>query len=177
VNCYILTGGRSTRMGRPKAELFLDRVARAAGPVFEKLFAVQRHGAETLSIPTIFEGPHRGEAPLFGVIAALEHAGSPSFILATAYAYMTADALRRLRERFESSRSALVVPVFQGIPQVLCAGYSADLVPLLLKRAVEGKLDLQSLLGEVNAEVIPVTGDVWINVNTPADLREGERER
>ena len=35
MNCYILIGGRSRRMGRPKEELFLDRVARAAAEVFE----------------------------------------------------------------------------------------------------------------------------------------------
>ena len=35
VNCYILTGGRSERMGQSKTELFLARVVAAATPLFD----------------------------------------------------------------------------------------------------------------------------------------------
>ena len=177
MNCYILTGGRSTRMGTSKATLFLIRVATTAAEAFDAVFAVQRHGTEPMSIPTIFESPHEGEAPLFGVIAALEHARARCFILATDYALITPAALRSLRDRFDASSSPLLVPVFREIPQVLCAGYSPELLPLLRKRAGKGKLDLQGLVSEVDAAIVPVSGDTWLNINTPSDLKEAEKLR
>jgi molybdopterin-guanine dinucleotide biosynthesis protein A len=177
VNCYILTGGRSTRMGTSKAALFLDRVAAAASSVFDATYAVQRHGQAALRIPTIFEASHEHEAPLFGVIASLEHARERCFILATDYPFITPDALSDLRRRFEAASSFLVVPVFREIPQVLCAGYAFELLPLLRKRAGEGKLDLQSLITEVDTVLVPVAGDAWLNINTLSDLKEAERLR
>ena len=177
MDCYILTGGRSTRMGTSKTTLFLDRVATAASAAFDEVFAVQRHGMSALQIPTVFESPHEGEAPLFGVIAALEHSRGRCFILANDYPLMTGGVLSDLRARFEVSSSPLFVPLFRDIPQVLCAGYAPELLPLLRKRSGEGKLDLQSLITEVNAVLVPVSGEAWLNINTPSDLQEAERLR
>ena len=97
MNCYILIGGRSRRMGRPKEELFLDRVASAAAEVFERVIAVQRNGGAAASIETIYESPHDDQAPVFGVARALEHARERCFILAVDYPLITAAILRYLR--------------------------------------------------------------------------------
>ena len=50
MNCYVLTGGRSTRMGRSKSDLFLGRIVDAAAPVFDGVIAVQRFGQPPASI-------------------------------------------------------------------------------------------------------------------------------
>src|SRR5688572_8360911 len=100
MNCYVLVGGRSSRMGQSKTALFLDRILAAARPVFDEVIAVHRpDGAPLDGVRTIFEAPHADEAPIFGVARALHDAQERCFILAVDYAFLTADVLRFLRDR------------------------------------------------------------------------------
>jgi molybdenum cofactor guanylyltransferase len=168
VNCYVLTGGRSSRMGRSKAEMYLERIAAAAAPVFERVIAVQRAGQEPASIETIFEEPHQGEAPAFGVVRALRHANARCFVLATDLPLLTTAFLRDLRDRFEKSKSPALVPRWRGEMQPLCGGYSPELLPAIERRLTEGKLDLRGILAE-EAVVIDVSGEELTNVNTPEE--------
>ena len=43
------------------------------------------------------------------------------------------------------------------------------------RRAADGKLDLRGLIDEIDAVTVEVSGDMWLNVNTPADLQKAER--
>src|SRR5581483_11727272 len=95
VNCYILVGGGSTRMGRPKIDLplggstFRERIAGAAKPVFDSIAAVQRAGgAEVDGLRTIFEPRHELQAPVFGLWRALQDAAERCFVLAIDYPLM-----------------------------------------------------------------------------------------
>jgi len=171
VNFYILIGGRSRRMGRPKEELFLDRVVCAAVEVFERVIAVQRNGGAAASIETIYESPHDDQAPVFGVARALEHARARCFILAVDYPLITPAILRYLRERFESSSALLVAPVWSGKTQMLCAGYDPTLLPRIEKRIAARRYDLRGLASE--AEILAedelrakFDGEPLMNVNT-----------
>jgi len=173
MNCYILIGGRSRRMGRPKEELFLDRVANAAAQVFETVIAVQRNGGAAASIETIYESPHDDQAPVFGVARALEHAHERCFILAVDYPLITAAILRYLRERFESSSALLVAPVWSEKTQMLCAGYDPALLPRIEQRIAATRYDLRGLASDSEAEILAedalrkqFDGEPLMNVNT-----------
>lgn len=182
MDCYLLAGGLSRRMGRPKVDLpfagstFLDRAAGAARGAFERLFAVRREGEEALpGIETIFEPPHEGTAPVFGVLAALRHAGRRCFVMAIDYPLITPVVLAFLRD-------AEGVPMWRGKPQVLCASYDAALVPRIERRIGEGRLDLRGLIDEAGARMIAEAelrarfpGEPLMNVNTPEELGEAER--
>lgn len=165
-------------MGRSKAELFLEKIAAAAWPVFERVIAVQRHGTEQTAIDTIFEQPHKHEGPLFGVVRALQDCKDRCFIVATDYPLITTEFLRDLWRRFEESGAALLMPVWQGVPQPLCAGYSSPaMLPILQRRIAEGKLDLRGLMAEAETALVKVEGNALFNVNTPAEMEEAERLR
>ncbi len=139
------------------------------------MIAVEREGDAWPGITTIFDETHSDGAPVFGVMRALDHARGRCFVLATDYPMLTGEILRGLRARFEESNATLFVPVWKEIPQMLCAGYSPELLPVIRRRAADGRLDLRGLIGETDAITIEVSGDMWLNVNTPADLRKVER--
>ena len=163
MNCYVLAGGRSRRMGRSKPELFLDRVSAAARDAFEAVIVVDR----------AFEGEHQDEGPIFGIEAALRHAQPDRcFILAVDYPLITAELLRYLRDRGG-------VPLWQDKPQPLCAVYDAALLPLVEARIAMRQFDVHGLIEEAGVEMIPeaelrtrFAGEPLLNVNTPQDLEE-----
>lgn len=171
-------------MGQSKRELFLDRVLAAAEPVFERVVAVERDGGRPSTVRTIFESPHDGEAPAFGVLRALEDADGPSFIIATDYPMITAGVLADLRRRFERSHASMLVPVWSGQPQLLCAGYRHCIEPMLRARLAMGKLDLRGLVDETEVEFVDegtlrasFAGEPLMNVNTPEEWAEAQRLR
>jgi molybdopterin-guanine dinucleotide biosynthesis protein A len=172
MNCYILIGGRSTRMGASKTALFLPRIVAAARLIFDELIAVQRAGGDAAAIRTIFEEPHEGAGPVFGVERALRDAGARAFVLAVDYPLITSEVLRHLRDRGG-------VPVWQGLPQPLCAVWDPAMLPHIEERVARGVLDLQGL---VRQEIIPEAelrarfgGEPLMNVNTPEELERAER--
>lgn len=177
VKCYILTGGRSTRMRQSKTNLFFDRVAAAARPVFEELVAVQRAGDEELKVRTIYEHPHADEGPIFGVARALEDARAPAVIMAVDYPGITSGILADLVARFEANSAAMLVPMWRGIAQPLCAGYRPSVLPLIESRLEQRKLDLVGLMKDAAADTFVFDGWELLNVNTPDELREAERVR
>ena len=181
MNCYILAGGRSRRMGTSKAELFLGRIVAAARPVFDEVLAVHRADGEPLPIRTIFEAPHDGEGPLHGLRRALVDAPGRCMIVAVDYPKLTTELLSFIVQRSERSGAAAVVPVWHGHPQVLCAVYDPSLLPLVDGRLAAGALDVRGLLAEAGAEMIAeeelrarFAGEPLFNVNTPEELREAE---
>jgi molybdopterin-guanine dinucleotide biosynthesis protein A len=179
MNAYILIGGRSRRMGEPKAAVrfgdstLLGRAIEAASGAFERVIAVQRPGGEAVGIETIREEPHDDEAPVFGVAAAIRHAGARCFVLAVDYPLLTSEALRELRTHFEKSEKPMLLPVWNGAAQVLCAGYSPAILPQIDARLALRKYDLQSLAAA--AEKIEVSGETWRSVNTTEELEEVRR--
>jgi molybdopterin-guanine dinucleotide biosynthesis protein A len=134
MNAYILIGGRSSRMGVSKTELFLDRILAAALPVFDEVVAVQRSGGEAVAIRTIFEEPHEQDGAVFGVARALrdvqERGLTHGFVLAVDYPMITADVLRHLRDRGG-------VPIWDGRPQMLCAVWDVRALPRIEERIGE----------------------------------------
>lgn len=163
MNAYILIGGRSTRMGVSKTELFLDRVVVAAAPVFDEVIAVQRLGGDAATIATIYEDAHDHDGAVFGVARALREVQEHAFILAVDYPFLTSEILRFLRDDGR-------VPVWDGRPQPLCAVWKASTLPRLSERIARGMLDLH---GVIDREMIPEAelrarfpGEPLRNVNT-----------
>lgn len=166
-------------MGTPKSEVrfvgttLLGRVVEAAGGVFERVIAVQRPGGGAAEIETIYEEAHDDEAPIFGVAAAIRHANAKCFVIAVDYPLLATAALRELAEQFEGSDAKMLVPVWNGVPQVLCAGYAPSVLPEIDGKIAARKYDLQSLAAA--AERVEVSGETWRSVNTIEELEEVRR--
>jgi len=181
VNAYVLVGGRSRRMGTSKAALFLQRIVAAARPVFDEVIAVDRaDGVAREGVRTIFETPHGGEAPIFGVVRALEDARGAAFLLAVDYPRVTGDVLRFLRDDGG-------VPMWDGHPQPLCAVWDAAWLPRIAEHIARGELDLRGVLGlrgAMGKKMIAEAelrarfgGEPLRNVNTPEEWEEAQRDQ
>ena len=179
MNAYILVGGRSRRMGQPKAGMpfgdttLLGRVEGAASRAFESVIAVQRPGGEAMEIQTIYEDPHEDEAPIFGVAAAIRHANGKCFVIAVDYPLLKGEALLELASAFDKSEAPMLVPVWNGVPQVLCAGYGPAILSRIDAQIAERKYDLQSLVSEAGR--VEVSGETWRSVNTSEEFEEVRR--
>lgn len=175
MNCYILIGGRSRRMGQSKTVLFLDRVAAAAGPLFDAVVAVQRAGGEMVHLRTIFEAPHEHDGAIYGLARALDDAGGRCFVLAVDYPNVTGAILAFVRDDGR-------IPVWNGEPQPLCAVWDPALLEQVTQRIAANRRDLRGLIAEAGLEMIPepvlrarFPGEPLANVNTPEEREEAER--
>lgn len=188
--CYLLVGGLSSRMGVPKAAItiggrtFEERVVAAARAAFDEVVAVERAGgAPRDGIRTIFEEPHEERGALFGLARALADAGgSPFWLLAIDYPLVTAELLADLRARFEASGAPALLPFWDGAPQMLCGGYSAEIAPRVAAALRRGDLRLRALLDAPGVATVPESilrehhsGEPLMNVNDPADLERARR--
>jgi molybdenum cofactor guanylyltransferase len=185
MRCYVLVGGLSRRMGIPKPRLvhegrtFLDRAWSSAGAVFDEVIAVKKREQILKSeIPAIEERFDDRAAAIYGLRRALEHAeGEKMWLLAVDYPLITAEVLSYLRQRFEESDASIVVPVWDGHLQMLCAGYHARILPLVEEQIRAVRLRMRDLLDLTSFELLEeadlrsrFVGDVFLNTNTPEEL-------
>jgi molybdenum cofactor guanylyltransferase len=183
MNCYLLVGGKSRRMGSPKGELeldgrrFLDRVREAAAAAFDSVTAVQRPGGASIpEVRTIFESEHESSGAIFGLQRALEDAEARLWLLGVDYPLITSGFLRDLRSRFERSREPIFAPMSGGMPQMLCCGYDPALLGSVNARIAAGDFRMRSLLEE-GARIVSEeewrrshSGEPLLNVNDPLTL-------
>lgn len=180
----VLCGGASRRMGSPKA--FLDwngrpmlirmleilggaglaPLAVAAGPGQE--LPALPDGVRVLRDPVGFSGPLQGLATgLSGLAQMVPRA----FVCGCDAPLMNAGLIRLLA----SKPGAIVVPEWEGVPQVLAGMYSTALEKTARSLLAAGKARLLDLVEAVGAEIIPL-GEVrlvdpglgsFLNCNDP----------
>ena len=175
----IMAGGRSSRMGRPKAAVALAgrpliaypiAAARAAGL---EPFVVAKPDSELPPLDCeVLAEPADPVHPLTGIVAALEHAGAALVVIACDLPLVPAALIAELAGR----EAPLALPA-DPRPQPLIARWD----PVLLPRLRAGLLmdePLNRLAAELGAEAIAGAelrsfGDperMFSNVNDPAGL-------
>ncbi|HEY3692410.1 MAG TPA: NTP transferase domain-containing protein [Pseudonocardiaceae bacterium] len=195
----VLAGGRSSRMGQPKAELewhgstllrrTLGVLARSVdGP----LLVVRAAGQPLPQLPAqveIVEDPEQGLGPLQGIaagLAALAGRAQAAFVCSTDLPFLHPAFVRRVLSAL-TDEFDVVLPVARGYPQPLAAAYRVTLAPLITDLIAAGdrrpaflfrhehcrtlRIDAAALLEDpVLAAADPALESV-VNVNSPADYR------
>lgn len=163
---------------------FLERIRSAAADVFDEVIAVQRaRGPLVEGMKTIREQEHERSGAIFGLECALTAAaGAKLWLLATDYPLVTAALLRDLRDRFEASGAAALVPWWGGHPQPLCAGYAGAAMPAVLAAIRSSQLRVRSLVEALDVEHVlegelrtQHGGEPLLNVNDPETLALARR--
>jgi molybdenum cofactor guanylyltransferase len=175
----VLAGGRSSRMGTPKAGLewhgstLLAHVAGlvgGAGPVV----VVRAPGQRLPGLPAgvrVAEDAHEGRGPLEGLragLAALEPEVEAAYVAAVDLPFLTPGAVwRALGALVEGAQAA--VPRAGGRAHPLAAAYRPAVLPVVEALLAEGRTRMGDLLERLEVAWLEEDPRVLRNLNTPSD--------
>ncbi len=195
---FILAGGKSSRMGTAKAAMFvggksmLERAADALVSIAEEGITVVGEarvgpsGMQILPDPEITVNGERASGAIVGLYGALSAARSHWIaVIACDMPFVSGEMFTRLDEYRQTGVDAIVPIQPGGRPQPLAALYRTSTCATAALSAIEsGNRSMQSLLGAINTKFIPFrefadmghAGSLFLNVNTPEDLRQAEEQ-
>lgn len=185
-NCalIILAGGKSSRMGRPKAWLpfhgrpMLARVLDRLAPLFEEQVIVRAPGQELPDVAARFvEDDESGQGPVMGLAIGLGAVTRPlAFVTSCDAPFISPRVVAHLVARCEPPY-AVAVPQWEGRLQPLHAVYRADNAPILRRLLAAGRRRPIDLFQEVPTLEVPEVairaldpeGLTFMNTNTPEE--------
>jgi molybdopterin-guanine dinucleotide biosynthesis protein A len=157
----VLAGGRSSRMGRPKAALewhgstLLRRVSGLVGRAVDGPVVVVRAAGQELpplaAGVEVVEDALADRGPLQGLaagLAALDGRAHAAFVAATDLPFLHPEFVRAVAAALEADADA-AVPHAGGRPQPLAAAYRLTVRPVVERRLAADHRDRMSLLGEL----------------------------
>ena len=177
----VLAGGRGTRMGGgPKPGVLLagraliERPLAAVAVVCTSVAVVCKEDTELPELPwgvVRWDEPAEPHHPLAGIVHALERAGGPALVCAADMPFVTPGTLRRLWERLDGQRTA-VVGQAAGRLQPLLGAYSPAALPLLRDAAPDAPLT--ATVRGLDPDIVEVPERDAISVDTPQALERAE---
>jgi molybdenum cofactor guanylyltransferase len=185
----VLAGGRSSRMGTPKALLRFDdeplivHLVATLGRLFEEVVVVAGPGQELppMAVKLVHdEVAHQG--PVGGLCYGLNAAGGElCFVTACDSAFLSPTLAAHLVSR--APQHDVVVPRWQDRLQPLHAVYRRSVLPLLEAQLARGELRPVFLFDKVRTLTIDEEeirrfdpeGSSFFNMNTPADYEDALR--
>jgi molybdopterin-guanine dinucleotide biosynthesis protein A len=198
----VLAGGRSSRMGTPKAALewygstLLRRTAGIASRATDGPVVVVRAQGQALpALPAqveVIDDPREGMGPIQGIaagLAAIAGRAEIAFVCSTDMPFLHPAFVRAVL-RAAAQGADVGLPIARGYPQPLAAAYRTTLAPVAERLVKEGRLRPAFLfdecvvtrLDEAALRADPVLAaldpdlDSVVNINEPADY-EAARSR
>jgi molybdenum cofactor guanylyltransferase len=190
----VLCGGRSSRMGRPKAwlpfgpEVLLQRVVRILSGIVSPVVVVAAPNQNLPTLPgdviiTRDDREHLG--PLNGLaagLAGLEGRADAAYLSSCDVPFLDPAFVRRVIERLENSLACF--PEVGGFLQPLAAAYRIDVLPAVRQLLASNRLrpaDLKELvptriLGPADFADIDASLASLRNVNTPQEYEAALRD-
>ena len=193
----VLAGGRSSRMGTPKAALewhgstLLRRTVGIISRVTDGPVVVVRAPGQPLpALPAeieVVEDPREGLGPLQGLaagLAAIDGRAEIAFVCSTDLPFLHPAFVRRVL-RAVADGADVGLPVARGFPQPLAAAYRTALAPVaqrlvaqqrlrpafLFEECAVARLDDAVLLADPVLAALDPDLDSVLNVNEPADYQ------
>jgi len=184
----LLAGGRSSRLGEPKA--LLDFAGRPLGlHLVSRLAQVTDQQLIVANDPTPYADwgipltadpvEFAGMGPLAGVLAALLAAATPAIVIvACDLPFMSAALAGHLLKVLNQSGADVAIPEHHGLLEPLYAAYTKACVAPIRHQLLAGNRRVASILTELKVRYVPEqelrefgTPDrLFFNINLPADL-------
>jgi molybdopterin-guanine dinucleotide biosynthesis protein A len=188
-SAIVLAGGKSSRMGTPKALLRFDgqplilHVVGTLKQVFDDIVVVAAPGQQLPSMPvTLVHDDVAYQGPVGGICYGLRAAhGEIAFVSACDSAFLNLRLIEHLLEQIAACD--VVVPHWQDRLQPLHAVYRSSVLPLLEDQLARGELRPVFLfdkvrtckVGEQEIRRFDPDGASFFNMNTPEDYEEATR--
>jgi len=190
----VLCGGRSSRMGRPKAwlefggELMLPRVVRILSQVVSPIVVVAAPDQETPPLPPevkIARDPVEGRGPLQGLVAgltALENRVEAAYLSSCDVPFLQPAFVRRMIELL--GEHSICVPKVGDYHHALAAVYRSSVLPHAEQLLSENRLRPMFLFDALPTRIVTAheLADVdpmfqsLRNLNTPEDYEQAKSE-
>jgi molybdenum cofactor guanylyltransferase len=182
----IVAGGRSSRMGAQKGlvlfggkPLITYSVELLIQICSNVIISANSSAFDFLKMPVIADSTSGG-GPMTGIYSGLM-AASTEYVLVLS-CDMPLINLGLLEYLIASSDDAKAAVAFhKGFPEPLCGIYHRELIAELKSHIAEEKFKLISFLEKINARFISINEslpfynpDLFLNMNTPGDLKRGE---
>lgn len=188
----VLAGGQSRRMGRDKAllplpgtehETFVEHLTGTLKPLCNEVVLVVRDALQAsyyseLVDARIVTDRTPGVGPLMGLYSGLSAVQAPrALVTAVDMPFVQRDILAFLLA--QASDAVALVPLVDGVPQVLLAVYPRAVLPVLEALLYAGRRELRALLEvapvryieEAQLRAIEPTLRSFVNVNTPGEWK------
>lgn len=190
VTGFVLAGGKSSRMGADKALLelggqtLLARALHVAAQVTRQVRLVGNRN-RLAAFGTLIEDVYPERGPLGGIHAALLGTATElNLMLAVDLPFIGPDFLRYLILKAAGANAVVTLPRSGGFLQPLCAVYRKEFGEAAENSLRAGKNKIGPLLDKVKTRVIEpdeltqagFTGEVFRNLNTPAEWEAARRE-
>jgi molybdopterin-guanine dinucleotide biosynthesis protein A len=188
ITAFILSGGKSSRMGTNKAFLDIDgkslieRMLELLDPIFSEV-AISSNEPELYNFlgKKIIKDFYPGRGPLAGIHSVLNSTTSQwNFIISCDMPFISKELIVYLTDYKTDSK--ILLPKADGRIQPLCGIYSKSVLPDVENLLIESSNPRSSLKGSVYElitrippEIIDVTGtnfyhsDLFLNINTHED--------
>jgi molybdenum cofactor guanylyltransferase len=176
----VLAGGRSSRMGVPKASLewhgstLLARVAGVVGSAAGPLIVVRAPSQELPALADrvrVVDDAREGRGPLEGLragLGALEPSVAAVYVAAVDLPFLSPQAVRRALGALAGGGDA-AVPRAGGRAHPLAAAYRPAVLPVVDALLAEGRMRMGDLLERLDVAWIEEDPDALRNLNTPSD--------
>jgi molybdenum cofactor guanylyltransferase len=186
LTAFVLTGGRSSRMGSDKALLslggqtLLQRTLKVAGAVTDHVRIVGRTDPYA-AYGEVLEDIYRDCGPLSGIHAALHATRTElNLILSVDMPLMSSDFLGWLVQKTTMSDAMIVVPNVVGRLQPLCAIYRRGVAEPAEQALRAGDYKIDRLFSRVPTRVLHeqeiiasgFSPDIFRNINTPEEYEQ-----
>lgn len=184
---FLLAGGESSRMGRPKALLeiagmpLVVRTARLVEGAAGSCAVIGNSEAyQSLGLRLIADD-FPGAGPLGGIATALRVSNAPwNLIVACDLPYLTAAWLKHLAIRAIASSANVVMPANGDHPEPLCAVYRRQCEPTLRAALDRGERKVKDVVCGLSLDLIEADewkafdsgGVLFRNMNLPDDYEE-----
>ena len=182
-SAVVLAGGKSSRMGRPKAMLpfggepLIVHVVRRLGLLFPDVVVVAAPGQELPELPvTLVRDDVAYQGPVGGIVYGLRACDSAAgYVTSCDVPFLSLPLVSHMASRLPGHD--VVVPYWEGRPQPLHAVYRRSVLPLLEGQLERGELRPVFLYDKVRTlrveedeiRTVDPDGSSFFNMNTPED--------
>ena len=186
----VLAGGKSRRMGFNKAEAemngesmlirMIDKLKEITPIIVVSCGATSYPNIDWLQIPD--EHPQCG--PLGGIYSVMKASKtSLHLVLSCDIPLVSISLLEYIASAATQSNALITVPIDEnGQPQMMCAVYHKDVLPILKQQLDANVYKMKSLLDLVSVEYIKIAREhplyqenAFMNVNSPIHLEEARK--